>query len=217
MALFAPPFPFSTPLRPACPTIYLSGQLLLWHGVVSNDRDESTWRGAAGSWSSGKTASPSSSSILQSYLVKANTGQHFPSCHWKRGSDALAWHANIVTCTNGDAKLASLFMASLKEEEKFEVIGKQRMFRSPIESCLLSAEKLRSTSSSWCNKQARLTKNGLQVYGKVVCMMVFLSNKVKNITTLFTQAFAAASLSSFWRCNPSNFIFKCDAQTVQIK
>lgn len=165
--LSAPPFPFSTPLRPACPTIYLSAQLLPWHGVVSNDRDDSTWRGAAGSWGSGKTASPSSSSILQSYLVKANTGQHFPSCHWKRGSDALAWHANIVTCTNDDAKLASLFMASLKEEEKFEVIEKQRMFKSPIRSCLFSAEKLirnRSvnTSSSWCNRQARLTKSGLQ-------------------------------------------------------
>lgn len=123
--------PFSTPPRPTRPTIYPSAPSLPWRSAVSSDRDEPTTGGAAGSWGSGKTTS-TSSSILQPYLVKANTGQHIPSCHWKRGSDALAWHANIVARTNDDAKLAPLFIASLKEEEKFEGIGKQRMFKSPI-------------------------------------------------------------------------------------
>lgn len=74
------------------------------HFNVSNERDVATRGGATWSWGSGKNASPCSS-ILQLYLVKANTAQHIPSCHWKKGSDTLAWHANIVTCTNDDAKL----------------------------------------------------------------------------------------------------------------
>lgn len=131
----APPFPslpFSTPLRPACPAIYPSVQSLPQLSIISNDRDAPNERRSwPASWGSGKTASPSSS-IFQSYLVKANTSQHIPSCHWKTGSDALAWHANIVACTNDDAKLASLFMGPLREEEKFEGNGKQRMFMSPI-------------------------------------------------------------------------------------
>lgn len=76
--------------------------------VLGTDRRA---EGTGAEWGSGKMSSPSSS-ILQSYLVKANTGQYLPSCHWKGGSDASAWHTNIVTCTNDDASLASLFMAS---------------------------------------------------------------------------------------------------------
>lgn len=104
--------PFSTPLCKACLTIYPSAQSLPRHGVVSDDWDKPTKGGVAGSWGSGKNASLSSS-ILQPYLVKGNNGQHIPSCHWKRRSGALAWHANIVACTNDDAKLTSLFIASL--------------------------------------------------------------------------------------------------------
>lgn len=131
----APPLcsshPLSTALCPARPIIYPSVRPLPWHVAVSSDRDKPTWGGTAGSLGSGKNTSPSSS-ILQPYLVKANTGQHIPSCHWKRVSDALAWHADIVTRTNDDARLASLFMACLKKEGKFEGSGKQRMFNSPI-------------------------------------------------------------------------------------
>lgn len=71
----------------------------VWYQVLGINQQV---EGMKAKWGSGKMSSPSSS-ILQSYLVKANTGQYIPSCHWKRGSGALAWHANIVTCTNDDA------------------------------------------------------------------------------------------------------------------
>lgn len=111
----APPFPYPLHFtRLARAATRWPGPLSL-RSVVSSDRDEAAREGSCCELRQWKNRLTPPSSILQPHLVKANTGQHIPSCHWKRGSDALASHANIVTCTNDDAKLPPLFTASLKE------------------------------------------------------------------------------------------------------
>lgn len=89
-----------------------------WYPVIGMSQQG---EGMLGAEAVEKTASPTSS-ILQPDLVKANTDRHIPSCHWKTGSDALTWHANIVAHANHDAKLTSLFRATLKGD-KFKVNG----------------------------------------------------------------------------------------------
>lgn len=123
--------PLSTPLPLDRPPTYPQrpgrNPSMAWYEVLGIKQE-----GCGAEGGSGKIASPSSS-ILQPHLVKANTGQYIPSCHWKRGSDAVAWHANIVTRTNDDASPASLFMASSKEGETLgEVSGKRLTFKSPM-------------------------------------------------------------------------------------
>lgn len=74
-ALLCSSLPFSTPLHPACPTIYPSARPLPRHGMVSSDRDELTRGGAAGSWGSGKTSSPS----LINIAALPGESQHRPT------------------------------------------------------------------------------------------------------------------------------------------
>lgn len=118
-------------------------------------------KGTGAEWGSGKMSSPSSS-ILQCYLVKANTGRYLPWCHWKGGSDASAWHANIVACTNDDALLASLFMASSNRwggGKSVESNWRSRVQLSTSRSCSGSDRNLNVSScyvlalrreSRWC-------------------------------------------------------------------
>lgn len=90
---------------------------------------------------------------------KVTPGQHIPSCHWKRGSDALAWHANIVTGTNDDAKLTSLFIASLQGGGKVWR-GCSQVQLSTSRSRLPSTEKMRSSRNvSRSSSRFGLTNN----------------------------------------------------------
>lgn len=68
---------------------------------------------------------PQLSSIFQPYLLKTNTGQHIPSCHWKSGSNAPSPGLTCQHCyrANGDARCHPLCMTPKDEGEREREVG----------------------------------------------------------------------------------------------